>query len=192
MPKHIFRLILLIVLALVVGLSAKAYFTVDSFYKYGHYRADSVTEIAAPAPAYRGPAYCADCHPDRHGQWSGNGHKTVKCEICHGPARSHPFDPNDASKTFKLPRPSAEDTKKLCTLCHMKLAARPERDPPQRPWDPAVGKSVPWNKGISQVVPEEHSGGAPCLLCHDPHQPKPIRLKEEPEQTAATPAAPKP
>jgi hypothetical protein len=189
MPKHIVRLIVLIVLALVVGVSAKAYFTVDSFYKYGHYRADSVPEIAAQAPAFRGPAYCADCHAERHAQWSGHGHHTVKCEVCHGPARTHPFDPQDQSKTFKLPRPSAEDTRQLCTLCHMQLAARPEREPPPQPWDAKLGKPAPWIKGVSQVSPAEHSGGAPCLLCHDPHQPKPIRIREEAAQTAAAPTA---
>ncbi|MDP1904748.1 MAG: hypothetical protein Q8M09_10965 [Pseudomonadota bacterium] len=192
MPKHIARLILLIVAGLAVGLSAKAYFTVDSFYRYGHYRADSVPEIASAEPAYRGPGYCADCHTDRHAQWSGNGHKTVKCEVCHGPARTHPFDPADQTRTFKLPRPTAEDTKTLCTLCHLKLTARPEREPPQQPWDPAVGKSVPWNKGVSQVVPEEHAGGMPCLMCHDPHQPKPIRVREELAQAVAEPAPKQP
>lgn len=194
MPKHIVRLSLLLFAMVMAGLSAKAFFTVDSFYEYGHYRADSVREIAAPQPAYQGPAYCSQCHAERHTQWSGHGHKTVKCEICHGPARTHPIDPKDAGKTFKLPRPSAEDTKTLCVLCHLKLTARPQRDPPQQPWDPAVGKSVPWAKGVSQVVPEEHSGGAPCLMCHDPHQPKPIRIKEEPAltaQAASTPTTPK-
>ncbi|HRH80452.1 MAG TPA: hypothetical protein PLW81_05345 [Thiobacillaceae bacterium] len=184
MPKHILRLSVLIVVSLALAVSAKAYFTVDSFYRYGHYRADSVPMIAAQEPAYRGPAYCADCHSDRHGQWSSNGHKTVKCEICHGPARTHPFDPNDPDKTFKLPRPTAEDTRTLCTLCHMQLTARPLRDPPQQAWDPAVGKSAPWRTGISQVLPDEHSGGSACLMCHDPHQPKPIRFKEELVQAA--------
>jgi hypothetical protein len=187
MPKHIVRLSLLLVVFLVVAFSAKAYFTVDSFYKYGHYRANSVPDIAAPDPAYRGPAYCALCHVDRHTQWSSAGHKTVKCEVCHGPARGHPIDPNDPNKTAKLPRPTAEYTKTLCTLCHMQLTARPQRDPPQQPWDPAIGKSVPWNKGVSQVIPDEHSAGQPCLFCHDPHQPKPIRIKEEPAQVAQTP-----
>jgi hypothetical protein len=184
MPKHISRLIFLIVGALLFGLGAKAYFTVDSFYEYGHYRADSVREIATPDPAYRGPEYCSQCHTERHAQWASFSHKTVKCEICHGPARSHPIDPKDESKLFKLPRPTADDTKTLCTLCHLKLTARPQRDPPPQPWDQSVGKPAPWDKGISQVVPEEHSAGEACLTCHDPHQPKPIRIKEAPEHTA--------
>ena len=184
MPKHIARLVLLIVGALVFGLSAKAYFTVDSFYVHGHFRADSVAEIAAPEPAYRGPAYCSQCHTERHTQWSSFSHKTVKCEICHGPARSHPIDPADDTKLFKLPRPSAEDTKSLCTQCHLKLTARPQRDPAPQPWDSDVGKPAPWTKGVSLIVPEEHSAGEPCLTCHDPHQPKPIRVKEASGQAA--------
>jgi len=46
-PKHIVRLITLIVVGLAVGLTARWYFTVDSFFDYGHYRAASVPEIAA-------------------------------------------------------------------------------------------------------------------------------------------------
>ena len=47
MPKHIFRLVALIVGFLVVAAIAVPLLTVKSFYKYGHYRADSVPEIAA-------------------------------------------------------------------------------------------------------------------------------------------------
>ena len=47
MPKHIVRLIVLVVVLLGLALIAKWYFTADSFYRYGHYRANSVHEIAA-------------------------------------------------------------------------------------------------------------------------------------------------
>lgn len=191
MPKHILRLSLLLAAMVAFGLGAKTFFTVDSFYRYGHYRADSVPEIAAPRPAYRGPDHCSQCHSERHALWSEHGHRTVKCEVCHGPARTHPIDPNDETKLIKLPRPTAEDTKTLCTLCHRQLTARPPREPPQQPWDPAVGKLVPWSRGVSQVVPEEHAGDMPCLYCHDPHQPKPIRIKEELARTDAAETAPK-
>ena len=38
MPRHIFRLILFIVACGVVGYGAKRFFTVNSFYEYGHYQ----------------------------------------------------------------------------------------------------------------------------------------------------------
>lgn len=149
MPKHIVRLILVLVGLVVFGLSAKAYFTVDSFYQFGHYRGDAVPMIAEPEPKYRGPGYCKQCHAERFEVWSTHGHKKTKCEVCHGPAGQHPA-------TGKLPIP--QDTRKLCTLCHQKITGRPAHQP--------------------QIVVEEHAGELQCLYCHDPHQPKPIRIKE--------------
>ena len=116
MPKHIVRLIGLIIAFLVVAFAAKSYFTVDSFYRFGHYRANSVPQIASQAPVYQTPAYCKSCHAERHAQWSGGNHKTVICEVCHGAAQGHP-------QNGKLPIPS--DTVRLCTLCHEAMTGRP-------------------------------------------------------------------
>ena len=150
MPKHIVRIIALIAALVAIVWTAKAYFTVDTFYDYGHYRGQAVADIATDRePNYRGPAYCQLCHIERHAVWSSHGHKTVKCEVCHGPAGQHPA-------TGKLPIP--QDTVKLCTLCHQKITGRPTKQP--------------------QIVVEEHAGQLACLYCHDPHQPRPIRIKE--------------
>jgi hypothetical protein len=89
-PKHIVRLIILAVVFVAVALTARWYFTVDSFYEFGHYRADSVPEIAAQEPVYKTARYCQSCHSERHAQWSANNHKSVTCEICHGAAEGHP------------------------------------------------------------------------------------------------------
>ena len=128
MPKHIVRLIALLAGCLVLGLTAKWYFTAPSFYEYGHYRADSVPEIAAQQAAFQGAGYCQSCHTERHAQWSANNHKSVTCEVCHGAAQGHP-------QKGKLPIPA--DARKLCTLCHEKLAERPRTQPPP-PWSPAM------------------------------------------------------
>lgn len=53
-PSHIIRLVFIIVFVGSVAIAAKIYFTPESFGVYGHYRADSVTEIAATTPIYRG------------------------------------------------------------------------------------------------------------------------------------------
>jgi cytochrome c553 len=136
-------LIALLAGGLALGLAAKWYFTADSFYEYGHYRADSVPEIAAQAPAYQGAAYCKNCHAARHAQWSANNHKSVTCEVCHGTARGHP-------QQGKLPIPA--DTRRLCTLCHERTAGRPPTQP--------------------QIVSAEHGAGQQCIVCHNPHAPK--------------------
>jgi cytochrome c553 len=125
-------------------LTAKWYFTAESFYQYGHYRADSVPEIAAQELAFQTPHHCQGCHGERHAQWSANNHKTVSCEVCHGAARGHP------QETARLPIPA--DTRKLCTLCHEAMPGRPRTQP--------------------QVALAQHSGGQQCVVCHNPHAPK--------------------
>lgn len=144
MPKHIFRLICLLLGVLVLALIAPRFLTVDSFYKFGHYRANSVSEIAAQEPAYKTARYCLSCHAQRVALWSANSHKSVTCEVCHGAAQGHP-------QNGKLPIP--KDTVKLCTLCHEAMPGRPLTQP--------------------QIVLAKHdAGGQPCTTCHNPHSPK--------------------
>jgi cytochrome c553 len=143
MPKHIFRLVSLILGFLVVAIIAKPFLTVDSFYRFGHYRANSVSEIAAQEPVLQTAVYCKDCHTERHAQWSAGNHKSVTCEICHGPALGHP-------EKGKLPIP--KDAAKLCTLCHEAMPGRPKTQP--------------------QIQVAQHSGGQQCTVCHNPHSPK--------------------
>jgi len=143
MPKHIARLLLLMAAAAVLGYAAKVFFTAESFYEYGHYRAASVAEIAAQEPVYQTPHYCQGCHGERHAQWSANSHKSVSCEACHGAAQGHPQD-------AKVPVPS--DTVKLCTLCHEATPGRPRTQP--------------------QIEVALHSAGQQCTACHNPHSPK--------------------
>ncbi len=143
MPKHIVRLLALIVAFLAVAAIAKPFLTVESFYWFGHYRADSVAEIAAQEPVYQTTRYCLGCHSERRAQWSAGSHKTVVCEVCHGPAQGHP-------QNTKLPIPP--DTAKLCTQCHEAMPERPRTQP--------------------QVQVAQHAGGQQCNVCHNPHAPK--------------------
>jgi cytochrome c553 len=143
MPKHGIRLIALMIVAAAVVIAAKSFFTDDSFYRYGHYRADSVVEMAALTPQYQGTDYCQGCHEERHTTWSAGVHAAVKCEVCHGAAREHPI-------SGKLPVPT--DTVRLCTLCHEAMPTRPATQP--------------------QIDVAEHSGTEQCIACHNPHSPK--------------------
>ena len=126
-----------------VAYVAKAFFTQPTFYRFGHYRAASVPEIASQAPVFQTPRYCQDCHAERHAQWSANNHRSVSCEICHGAAKGHP-------QAGKLPIPS--DTARLCTLCHEAMPGRPAAQP--------------------QIEVAQHAGGQQCVVCHNPHAPK--------------------
>jgi cytochrome c553 len=160
MPKHIIRLLLILGTALILAVVARKYLVDPSFYKFGDYRADAVAELASGTPQIKGPAYCRQCHVDRHAEWSQGVHHTVKCEVCHGPARDHPA-------SGKLPIPA--DTIKTCTICHEAMPARPASQP--------------------QIVvaehPFPHEGALPCKNCHNPHSPRIGGAEAEGKQGAA-------
>ena len=164
MPKHITRLIVLMVAFVVIAYAAKRYFTVDSFYQWGHYRGDSVAEIASDKPKFQGSDSCKSCHAARYAEWSAGVHhsvsvgKVVQCEVCHGAAGErdvkgmfdhvstgvvHPAGP-------KLAMPT--DSIKLCSVCHEKMPGRPA--------------------GQKQIDIATHAGTQQCTTCHNPHAPK--------------------
>jgi cytochrome c553 len=150
MPKHIARLIVLLAAFAAAALYAKSYFTADSFYRYGHYRADSVAEIAAREPAIQTPRACASCHALRHAEWSANVHSTVICEVCHGAAEGHPGH-------AKMIVPA--DTARLCTQCHEAMPGRPLTS-------------------IRQITVGRHPPGPDCIACHNPHAPRIGAMRE--------------
>jgi cytochrome c553 len=157
---------LLLVVFAIVALSAKHYFTVSTYYLYGHYRGASVASIASDKPKYKGTAYCITCHAPQTAEWSKGIHnsvdqgKVIKCEVCHGPGGSRdvkgPFENvstgADHPKNLKMAVPT--DTAKLCTLCHEQIAGRPAQQP--------------------QIVVADHAGTLQCTTCHNPHSPKTI------------------
>src|ERR1700693_1246506 len=97
MPKHIARLILLMVAFGAAAYAAKVFFTADSFYQYEHYRGNSVAEIASDKPKYKGTAYCTSCHAEQLAAWSNGVHnrpdigKVVRCEVCHSAGGGRDF-----------------------------------------------------------------------------------------------------
>jgi cytochrome c553 len=164
MPRHIVRLILLMVCFAVLAYGAKRLFTVNSFYQYEHYRGNSVAEIASDKPKYKGTAYCTSCHAEQLAAWSNGVHnrpdigKVVKCEVCHSAAGERDvrgmFENSSTGpehpKNLKMVVPT--DTRQLCTLCHERMAGRPLQ---QR-----------------QIVVADHAGTQQCTVCHNPHSPR--------------------
>jgi cytochrome c553 len=143
MPRHIIRLVLVMLVCAVAALAAKSFFTKDSFYRYGHYRADSVPQIAAMPTSFQTPKACATCHELRNAEWSGQAHKTVICEVCHGAAPAHP-----GKDSVVIP----DDTNRLCSQCHERMAGRPPGS-------------------VRQIGPE-HPASEQCISCHNPHAPR--------------------
>jgi ribosomal protein L37AE/L43A len=141
---HLFRLAAVFLVGLVVFLVVRNVLVPRSFGRYGHYRADAIAEIAALPINYAGHHVCEDCHSDVHDVKSKGVHKGVACESCHGPLAAHANDP--ASVT-----PQKLDTMMLCPRCHTANIAKP--------------------KNFPQVDVADHSNGAACITCHQPHSP---------------------
>ena len=168
MPKHIVRLVALLIAVGAGAYAAKAFFTADSFYRYGHYRGDSVVEIASDKPKFKGSDSCQPCHAPLFAEWSSGVHhsvnvgKAVQCEVCHGAAGAR-----DAKGMFEhvstgLDHPAGArlavptDTLRLCPVCHEKMPGRPAEQ--------------------KQIVIATHAGTQQCTTCHNPHSPKLIRV----------------
>ena len=119
-----------------------------SFYKFGHFRADAVPELAAGTPVYQGTPYCLTCHEERLADWSTSAHSTVQCEVCHGTQRDCPVD-----GVSRIPA----DKIKLCTTCHEAMPARPA--------------AQPQIDLAEHPFPDEET--PQCHTCHDRHSPGP-------------------
>lgn len=135
MHKHVVRLLTLIAIVAVIAISAKTFFRDDSFHQYGHYRGDSVAEVASKLPKHQGSASCRSCHKKVYAEWSSGIHYKANkdgavmgivvkagpgCEVCHnGPAGNHPS---------KEPMPlSVED--QVTTITHLDRKTHPANIP---------------------------------------------------------------
>ena len=153
--RHVFRVIFVLLLALVAFVLGRSWLVPKSFGMYGSYRFDNVAEQAAiRSPVHAGAAACAECHDDKSKKIGAGVHKRVSCEICHGPLGIHVRDgelladmPIDRSFT-------------LCARCHRKILGRPEKFP-----------QVVLEQHVQQMGPAKLEGKV-CLDCHDPHSPK--------------------
>jgi len=153
LPKHISRLLMLLIAVLAVAYALKVHLTDPSYYRFGYYRADAVPELAEGTPRYLGSASCLECHEERAAVWPVSAHKTVQCEVCHGTTDECPV-----KEGTRIPA----DTIRLCSTCHEKMPARPSAQP--------------------QIVLGEHPFDdgeiMPCIECHDPHSPGPVAREE--------------
>jgi hypothetical protein len=149
--RHVFRVLFVLLLAIVVIFVGRTLLIPKSYGLYGPYRFDNVAEQASVrAPLHGGAKSCADCHDDKSKAHAGGAHKNVTCEICHGPLGRHVKDGDVVAKM------NVDRSFTLCARCHRKILGRPEKFP--------------------QVVLSQHVQspleGKVCLECHDPHTPK--------------------
>jgi len=142
---HLFRLAAVFLFGLILFLVIRSFLVPRSFGRYGHYRANAIAETAALPISYAGHQVCENCHGDVLEVKSKGVHKGVACESCHGPLAAHAEDPASVL-------PVKLDTAVLCARCHQENIAKPKTFP--------------------QVNAAEHSGGAACNTCHQPHSPR--------------------
>jgi len=188
MHKHIVRLLGLIAIFALISIAARAFFTDDSFYQYGHYRGNSPAEIASKVPKVKGSASCQSCHKGIYAEWVGGIHRkgtkdgsirglVVKygpnCEVCHtAAAGNHP-----SKETMPL---SIED--KVSTITHLKQHTHATNVPGKSLLlSPEDARSVCLNchekmpgrpLEQKQIEIERHAGVEMCVTCHNPHSPK--------------------
>lgn len=141
---HLFRVAAVFLAGFIVFVVVRSLLVPRSFGRYGHYRADAITEVAARPVEYAGHQVCESCHTDVQETKSKGVHKSVACESCHGPLARHADDPASVL-------PAKLDTAVLCPQCHQENIAKPRSFP--------------------QVNAANHSGGAACNTCHQPHSP---------------------
>lgn len=144
MPPQLKRLLPLLALFIALFLIARHFLVPESFGKYGHYRANSMDEIAALPAHYVGKSTCADCHDEEAAKLQSDAHAVLTCEVCHGPGYKHIDDPENN----KLDKPG---TREFCGKCH--------------DMNPARNPNV-----ITQVDIKTHNiDKKDCIDCHNPH-----------------------
>ena len=141
---HLFRVAAVFLAGLALFLVLRSLLVPRSFGLYGHYRANAISETASLPVGYAGHQVCETCHTDVQQVKIKGVHKGVACESCHGPLQAHADDPGSVT-------PAKLDTTVLCPRCHQQNIAKPSNFP--------------------QVNAAEHSGGAACDTCHQPHSP---------------------
>ena len=151
-PDQVIRLAILFVIAGAALLVIRDHFVPESFGKLGHYRADALAVNADRPIHYAGREACIECHSEEGQILTASFHRTLGCEICHGPAADHAEDPGAHQPVIPRERGAA------CLFCHEYLASRPT--------------------GFPQIIEANHNPGAPCIGCHQPHDPTPPNVPE--------------
>ncbi len=145
--QAVFRIGVILVLAVVIFVIVRQMMIPASFGQYGRYRGNSISENASLNAAYAGSSNdCGECHQQEFMALAQAQHREIDCQSCHGPAAKHVSKPAVTS-------PIVQETAELCNSCHRQIAGRQD------------GKIV-------TVRPLLHSGGVNCTRCHNPHRPQ--------------------
>jgi len=121
--SHLIKLIIALIVVAVVGFVARKVFTPESMGQYGHYRGADIEDQKNIAIRLQTNESCFACHKPIRRIHKAGIHKTVSCEICHGPYGDHI---KDGKKVGTLPVRHKQEIIQLCLRCHNKvIQARP-------------------------------------------------------------------
>ena len=159
MKNHVWRPLLVMMIIVGIVMIARSVLIPADFgvwergYMYGLHRKSNEAEWRAVKVRYKTTAHCRECHQDKYKDILGSPHRNIGCENCHGAAPDHPKDPIG----YTINR-----NRSLCIRCHAEL-----------PYPDTV------RGNIIGINPEKHYPQAECVMCHIPHNPKPMRQKRE-------------
>jgi hypothetical protein len=151
-PDQVIRLAVLFIVAIVGLIVVRQLLVPKSFGAVGHYRADAVDLSVNRDVKYAGWRVCIECHDVEGEAKSRSYHRTLSCEVCHGPAWAHANAPDEQLPV--VPRRRGDS----CLYCHSYLASRPT--------------------GFPQIIERIHNPLKACIGCHDPHDPTPPETPE--------------
>ncbi|MBF0501301.1 MAG: hypothetical protein HQM09_14270 [Candidatus Riflebacteria bacterium] len=170
--SYVNRILIIFFGAVVAGLVLKTAMIPESFGKYGHYRADWLSEGTQLPSIYQGKFVCQECHNEIFQTHEKDVHVSVECENCHGNGKKHvDFHKKVASASVDTSADMTasggiKDQAKMhilkdnqtCLYCHRQLKARPKYFP--------------------QIDPDAHfellkvkDKNTTCFSCHSPHEP---------------------
>ncbi len=145
MPAQLKTLLPLFAVFILLFLIARHFLIPESFGKFGHYRANSIDEIASLPINYAGKDVCINCHETEGEQLSSDMHTSLSCEGCHGPNAKHAD--NYEIKEFLV----KTGTREFCGRCHQLNPARKLEN-------------------VIQIdIKEHHPEKEKCIDCHNPH-----------------------
>lgn len=149
-PDQVLRLAILVLVSVVTLIVVRNRLVPATFGEEGHYRSAARDAAALLPIRFAGWQACVECHDEEGEKKRASYHRTLSCEVCHGPAQEHA---RKAEEGEFEPRPHVPSTRAACLTCHEYLPSRPT--------------------GFPQILELQHNPMKPCMECHDPHDPTP-------------------
>jgi len=121
--SHLVKLIIAMIVLGVAGFFARQLFSPESMGEYGHYRGADIEDQKNVPVRLQTNESCFQCHKPVRRIHKKGVHKSVSCEVCHGPYADHV---KDGKKIGMLPVKKGKEITHLCLRCHNKvIQARP-------------------------------------------------------------------